>query len=271
MTDYIVEYVYYYPPSNMIPSKVTYLSTDYTGMVVISFVNQSPIQQIEATGNSYTINITPQAYVTWYNDQLQYINASNNASEFTTMLNALNSPTEGYATQILATENFLSTEGYYFIPYSQKNNYINAVGSNPIDPSVSYGLTTDNLYVLIKSATSGKSNTGGYNLVQGSILQNTSPQPNKTPNQAPQYILTIPQNQNVASTSATNNQIQQLNDILTPPEINQQTGTGEAVTTANNAAKGISNWASQQELPILFVVGAVAVSIIGIAVIMVFK
>ncbi len=259
-TQYLIEYVYYYPVPEMQPHNVTSLTTDYTGMVNVGMVEQSALQQITFSGSNIGFNITPQAYVSWYNNNLSAINSSANASQFKTMYNALTSPLNGYSSQIAYTDYYLQTEGYSFVPYSSASQYQTS-SSPPINPVTSYGLTTNNLYAMILTS-GGQAVTGGTNIVTGQ----------KAPTTTTITSTIASQIANTDTNTADNNQ--QIN-IQTPSQIAQQTTGGQAVTeiatTANNTASNIGKTLSQNELPILFVVGAVAVSIMAIAVIVVFK
>ena len=202
----ILQFVYYYPPINSIISYSNILTMLSEGVVIgealkqfssnaglsyynISYAQPSPFGVPEVSfvagfigqqntyvsllnSGSYTIFMTPQAYVSWYNDSgIQGLILSNPQYKNTnyyleTLYNYCNStPSNPLSTIENNTIVFSKeiNEWYYtlqelnikFIPYN--SNYAEdglSLSSVAIDPVKTYGLTSNELYMMvIPSAT----------------------------------------------------------------------------------------------------------------------
>lgn len=277
MADIITEYVYYWPPAQMTPSSVVGLNSDEIGMIIVDFaVYNNVASQIEsgattlfggtAVGlNQYTITITPQAFVGWYQQNLSTIKTLKDYSLIQNIYQFLTSPYQGLQSELAYVDFYLSNEGYYWKPYSQAQNGIAsgtlALSSSVLDPTKD-GLTSNNLYALIKAIASGSAVSGGINPSAGI----TQPTVSTTP-------LTIAQNTQIANTTAQANSTVQNDITLTPSQLSEGvagtqanstiTKTVETVTTTVNKAL------SQSEIPILIGLGLIAVAAIAIAVVVV--
>ncbi len=232
MNDNIVAYVYWYPPSQMIPDSVSSIVSDNTGNLQVNFI----------TGNYFfggltqnNILITPQAYVNWYSAQKQYMN-NTQLTYFTSIYNAQINSINGYSSNILYEAAVLKTEGYYWLPYTQaiySNNLTNNATNDPTDS----GLTGNELYCLIKSMNSGTPNT--------TTLSNQSNNPNTYLNSgATSYsynvnAYTSAQNTNVANTDTTTISNNATSQTLSNNQLYSNTNMGLTSSAINNAISNI--------------------------------
>ena len=226
MSDIIVEWVYWYPPSQMIPNSVSSIVSDNTGNLQVNFIE----------GNYFfggltqqNIIITPQAYANWFVAQKQYMSNTQLAyfqSIYTAQISAIN----GYSSNILYEGAVLKKEGYYWLPYQSAINDTSLINNTSSNPS---SLSTSELYALIKSASNGSPNT--------TTLSNQQNNPNAYQNNGAtsySYItnpFTNAQNTNLANydTSVVNNNT--TSQTLSASQLYANTGISGVITAISNA------------------------------------
>jgi len=157
--DEIIEWVYWAVP-DVQPNQITGLTTDTSGMVVMTIQTgiEGPLGLWAPLATQLftviQVRVTPQAYISWYTNKLSAISASKNASIFTFLYNTLNASCihngKSFATSIEYTTFYLQQYNYYWKPLAGLNigNYDNLAGA---PTSQLYGLTTNQLYALIKA------------------------------------------------------------------------------------------------------------------------
>jgi hypothetical protein len=246
--DTVTEYVYYYPPGDMLPTAVTGLNTDFEGMIVVN-VAKGVISLFGATNsmafgnllNSEQFTITPQAYQSWYKNNLSAINSMSDHSTLDFVYNSLT------PNLVQTDDQVLATQGFYWVSYSQANSGKYAIPYGISDPVKSFGLTSNNLYALVKSASVGNAVS-----VTSTVTGQTATPANTYSTVTTGATLTPAQSQQIASsaTGANTSVSQSLNltssqlALGTPAgQISNDISTGftTVATDLNNIGKAISS------------------------------
>ncbi|MEM3844863.1 MAG: hypothetical protein QXU98_04090 [Candidatus Parvarchaeota archaeon] len=107
----LVELVFWYPPAPMTPDSVISLGTDQYGMVTVD-VQENWLQ-------SQTINITPQAYTSWYTNNESQINGSKNYDLLSSFYQKMISPVGNYPNYAAYATATIEGYGFIWMPYSQ--------------------------------------------------------------------------------------------------------------------------------------------------------
>ncbi len=176
-TEEFIEYVYYYPPY-LDPSNINSITLDNYGMVAINYtltlaqqvaqpttINDPVVGIFEwALGETVNLNMTPQAYVNWYNNNKSSISSSNNNTLLTNFYNQMISPTGNYPNQQAATSAANYAAGYQFIPFSQYNSSGKAV----ITDAILHGFLEANQSELYAMVNPNANNTN----IAGNIAAN---------------------------------------------------------------------------------------------------
>ena len=161
-TEQFIEYVYYYPPY-LYPPNINTITLDNYGMVQINYT-LTLAQQDEMPssyssggivgainyliGGSVDINMTPEAYTSWYNANKSVILSGRNATLLTDEYNKLNQPIGNFANQQAATDATNYGAGYQFIPYQEYAGSGSTGVSNDLLNSF-IALNTANLYAMV--------------------------------------------------------------------------------------------------------------------------
>ena len=181
--DQIVEWIYWSVPGGIQASDVSYATTDSLGMVQMSIVQGLNLGGsdifFKPLASSFTIKVTPQAFISWYQGQG---NLAAQSGSLTFLYQTLLQPVNGYSNTSAQTTAYLKSENYYWKSYGSVNlnNYdVLMAPSSEAAPggySTSYGGYTtydySNYYALIKAvggtststvlSGSGSSNVGYY-------------------------------------------------------------------------------------------------------------
>lgn len=155
----LIQFIYYYPPIQMNVNNIAGIASDgYTGMISIAInpnVIVSNIAQTIDVQGAELIFLTPQSFVSWYNNTP----AATTASVLTTIYNYLTSPTTvasvNYENVQAYDDDYLSEQGFYTLPYSELTtfsadaNY--QIAPSAINPVTSYGFSSNELYLLVRN------------------------------------------------------------------------------------------------------------------------
>ena len=217
--DTIMQFVYWYPPSEMTPEDISAINSDGAyGLILVNIdtgtLFGTNIVFMPFANNTAQIVLTPQAYATWY--QNNYAKASENPT-LTAIYNFVSQPINNYPNDNAQVEAYLQQQGFYWKPYvSNYADYYN-VDSSAINPVQAYGFTSNELYMLIRSEQATQQATGNNGLA--------------TSNSFSQFATTSQQTQ---EQQALQNQQQNTQSYA------QQTATA-VEQTASNTAKAIGN------------------------------
>ena len=170
--DTIMQFVYWYPPSEMTPEDISAINSDGAYGLILVNINTGTlfgtnIVFMPFANNTAQIVLTPQAYATWY--QNNYAKASEN-STLTAIYNFVSQPINNYPNDNAQVGAYLQQQGFYWKPYvSNYANYYN-VDSSAINPVQAYGFTSNELYMLIRSEQATQQATGNNGLATTSSL-----------------------------------------------------------------------------------------------------
>jgi len=231
--DTIMQFVYWYPPSEMTPEDISAINSDGAyGLILVNIdtgtLFGTNIVFMPFANNTAQIVLTPQAYATWY--QNNYAKASEN-STLTAIYNFVSQPINGYPNDNAQVEAYLQQQGFYWKPYVSNYADYYTVDSSAINPVQAYGFTSNELYMLIRSEQTTQQATGTNNLATTSSLSNEASSSQETQQQ-----------------QALQNQEQNTQSYA------QQTAVA-VEQTASNTAKAISPYIPNIELG-LVIVGA---------------
>jgi len=231
--DTIMQFVYWYPPSEMTPEDISAINSDGAyGLILVNIdtgtLFGTNIVFMPFANNTAQIVLTPQAYATWY--QNNYAKASENPT-LTAIYNFVSQPINNYPNDNAQVGAYLQQQGFYWKPYvSNYANYYN-VDSSAINPVQAYGFTSNELYMLIRSEQATQQATGNNGLATTSSLSSEA----SSTQEAQQQQALQNQQQNTQSYA-------------------QQTATA-VKQTASNTAKAISPYIPNIELG-LVILGA---------------
>ena len=217
--DTIMQFVYWYPPSEMTPEDISAINSDGAyGLILVNIdtgtLFGTNIVFTPFANNTAQIVLTPQAYATWY--QNNYAKASENPT-LTAIYNFVSQPVNGYPNDNAQVGAYLQKQGFYWKPYvSNYADYYN-VDSSAINPVQAYGFTSNELYMLIRSEQATQQATGTNGLATTSSLSSEALSSQETQQQ-----------------QALQNQEQNTQSYA------QQTATA-VEQTASNTAKAIGN------------------------------
>jgi len=208
--DTIMQFVYYYPPSEMTPEDISAIGGDgYYGFILVNIdlgsIAGTNIVFMPNANQTAQFVITPEAYTTWYNNNLQQ--AQENTT-LQTIYTAESEPVNGYENANAEVTAYLEKQGFYWKPYVSNYASLYNVDSSAINP-VNEGLSSDNLYMLIRSASASSQATGNNGLATSSSL----------------------------SQGASENQTSQEQQAIQNQQNNTQSLASEAGSAINNAIK----------------------------------
>jgi len=155
-----MQFVYWYPPSEMTPEDISAINTDGAyGLILVNIdtgtLFGSNIVFMPNANNTAQIILTPQAFETWY--QNNYAKTSENPT-LTAIYNFVSQPINNYPNDNAQVGAYLQQEGFYWKPYvSNYAQYYN-VDSSAINPVQAYGFTSNELYMLIRSEQATQNN-----------------------------------------------------------------------------------------------------------------
>jgi Sec-independent protein translocase protein TatA len=145
----LLEFVYYYPPSELAPGDITGITTDQYEMVNITFkislTDVSVFSGLEwLLGWTGNINLTPEAFTSWYQANEAAIMSSASSEILTQFYNLMIKPVGNYPNQEAATAAYVLQNGWEWLPYSE---YVGLKGK--IWNFVFSSLPPTNLYALV--------------------------------------------------------------------------------------------------------------------------
>lgn len=271
--DEIVEWVYWAVPSGIVPNMVSALSMDTNGMVVMSVAQGTELLGADVVSvygwnfaKQYTVAVTEQGYLNWYNSNQTAIATSKNFNDFNNIYNIITQPNSTwggtYTTGIQGNANYLKEENYYWISFGGLNvgNYNNLAGA---PPSQQYKITANQLYALIKSTSQAATITPGVSYGGPGVSTTITPQ------QSTQQGVTSAQwsqqtAQQTAQWGAQNvaNNTQSIITDINKEIVTLETDIGGAGNWLKNSAQGINNDLTNlnkflQVLPWVMVAGGV--------------
>ena len=287
----ILQFVYYYPPINgtlQYPASliglsyynIAYAQPSPFGIPEVAIIGGFSGQNNYADtlaynyGKEYTIFMTPQAYVSWYNDSgiEGLIVANPKYSATNTYLNTLFNycnETPSYPLSTIENNTIVFpneiNEWYYtiqelnikFIPYSSsytEDNY--TLSSVALDPVKTYGFTSNELYMMVipsstlsssTTSTSVTNPTNYYNNASGIEAEEITFINTQASNYATQVSNTTPASQ--VSTDVNNITTTIKKDIENIPN------------TISSALTGTNGWIYWLGIGVVAVVGVLAITI----------
>lgn len=153
----IMQYVYYALP-NINPAQIIDISSDgYTGIVEITYNNSLVLENYTIGKNIVSVFTTPQGFVNWYvNNRAAILSAPENimsvlTAQYESMISPITENGITYSNNEQMQIAYFNSTGYTLIPYSINTNY--AVSPAAINPITTYGLTTNELYMLLLTTT----------------------------------------------------------------------------------------------------------------------
>ena len=156
-TKEIMQYVYYYPP-NINPNDILNISTDgYTGNIEITYNNTFTAGGTMTGKNLVNIFTTPTGFVNWYiNNRGAIINVGGwLMTTLTDIYTALTSPVVNAGITYSDAEQqqiaYYDKMNFTLIPYAINTGY--TVSPTAINPVTTYGLTSNELYMLLLTNT----------------------------------------------------------------------------------------------------------------------
>jgi len=184
-SDMIMQFVYWYPPSEMTQSTISAIGTNgYYGFIavnldlgVIATLFGIPIVYMPNAQNTGQIFLTPEAYTTWYINNIETL-AGN--TTLTWLETTLESPVNGYSNYEEANKAYIEQLGYYWKPYTSGYATTYNVADSALDPVKLYGLSSSELYMLIAPAGSTSTTTLNQGALQTEMWQNTQAVQNQT-------------------------------------------------------------------------------------------
>ena len=227
MSNQLVEYVYYVVPSNISVNSVSGVTNDTIGMVIMHVTLGN---YIFGGLKQFNINVTPQAFIGWYNQNSPNMTKST-MQYYSSIVNSLNSPINGYSSDISYTDTIDYQEGFRFLPYSQVSSFGLIIPNNVIDPVANYGFTSNNLYAVYKELNNGKPNSTTLSINNTSTTNIPNNNYNST---TPNY--TNSQNINLANTTTNLNNAQGVTQTLTQNQLASGTQIPNAIKTLNTTA-----------------------------------
>ncbi|MEM0050096.1 MAG: hypothetical protein QXW39_06155 [Candidatus Bathyarchaeia archaeon] len=238
--DTIMQFVYWYPPSQMTASDISGIGGDgYYGFFLVNIdlgsIGGTNIVFMPNATKSAQIVLTPDAFTAWYQNNLASASAN---STLAFLYQSATEPVNGYADMNAETAAYLAQQGFYWEPYNPNYAQTYNVSSSAIDPVQQYGFTSNELYMLIRPATITTSATGTNGLATSTSL----------------------------TQGALQNQTTQQQSSITNQTQNTQSGA-QIVGTAVSSAVGntLGSAAKAAELPLEYIGIGIAVVIVAVA------
>ncbi|MGC8621855.1 MAG: hypothetical protein ACP5U0_08090 [Caldisphaera sp.] len=241
--DTLMQFVYFYPPSQMNPNNISAIGTNGTyGLLSINLDTALMFDNIvymPTSTNTAQIFITPEAFTNWYQNNIsQTLNNSNLSFIYKYLVNPVTLNGVTYSNVNDEVKAYLSNNGFYWVPYNPNYAVYYNVESAVIDPVKNYSFTSNNLYMLIRSE----------------IIASTSSVSNQIYNN---IAIETEQSQNTEAITNQENATTSLSQII----------TSSVVQTITNSENTLGQTLNGSNLTFDLIIGLVAIlGIAGIAI-----